>query len=600
MRRRRSDMNRLHLLYCGIMCYVLTVAVQAKVIMYENGDSSPFGQNFLMRLLTGGDDDSLSWYGSFASVEPGLQYTNAGVLCTSGKAFSITNRNALRQSLSDIFPKEYLDGNDSFKPSSKEIWISFLMKVKTVHDPKTNYCGLFFRDTRRSLFFLGQRNGEFGINMPSGKNVEAVRKVPAETDKTHLLVIKMTCKKYQYFLELWVDPVLNISNMPPVTADFPEQRHPAETLVFYTRGVDCIIDEIRIGETRRDVMPSMLFTGRDEVINVTGNRENGTGFITEEEGKTYLYTSFDLLIKNKKVSFANQKGKQFRPKKIECATDRDLVRLVIDDSPANPFSIVAPKGINVPVSICSFNEEFKRSCTLDGTLLGVGPAKIEIDAPLETALRGSPILNSDKNVIGTSSYARETRVDWITRDTPFARTRQFGLRIDNVPKWEAIPLKKFAGDASVLRKKLLDFIAAVSLVRRWAWEPYYNELELDDDLPKTLQDWVMQHNDNAKRNSARRKKARRRRMSEDNAKKEMYDAVSEECRRLCRILKKPARKSVPKVNSTYLKNLYDDIDKAEKEMLAFLETFIDKVTSVNPLEIPDPENLRIFIEVEED
>jgi hypothetical protein len=85
-------------------------------------------------------------------------------------------------------------------------------------------------------------------------------------------------------------------------------------------------------------------------------------------------------------------------------------------------------------------------------------------------------------------------------------------------------------------------------------------------------------------------------MSEGNAKKEMYDAIGEECRRLCRILKQPGRKAMPKLKSTYLKDLYAEIDKAEKVMLAFLETFEEKATGINPLEIPDPDDLRIVIE----
>jgi len=593
-------MNRVHLVsYCILVCFLAGIS-SAKIILYENGDSAESGGNFLAKLFSGEESNHMSWYGSYDTVEPGLQYTNAGILCTSGKAFSLKSGSALRCSLADVFPKEYLDENGYFKPSVKEIWISFLLNINTIHNPKTNYCGLLFRDRRRTRMFFGQENGDFGVNPAENKSIDPKRTVLAETNKTYFLVIKMKCKKYQYFLELWMNPKLDSETMPPVTSDFPAQRHPVQTMVFFARNTDCTIDEIRIGDSRKDVMPSLLFVERDDVITVKGNREQGTGFITKEKEKYYLYTSFDLLIKNKKITFVNQKGKKFAPKKIACATDRDLVRIEIASGPDNSFSIAAPKGVNTPVTICSYNNEYNKACSLAGTLLGVGPDKIEIDAPSETALRGSPILNSDKNVIGASSYARETQVNWVNKDTPFAGVRQFGLRVDNVPKWENIPLKQFVKEAAVMRKKLIEFVAAVSLVRSWAWEPYYRELQLHDDLPKALKNWGKQHNETAIKNNERRKKARKRSMSKDNAKKEMYTDVENECRRLLRLLKPSSRKPAPKLKSTYLKKMYLEIDSSEKALLDFLGTFSDKVTSVNPLAIPDPDDFKVFMDADDE
>ncbi len=197
-----------------------------------------------------------------------------------------------------------------------------------------------------------------------------------------------------------------------------------------------------------------------------------------------------------------------------------------------------------------------------------------------------------------SGYARFR--DWINKDTPFAQGRQFGLRADNITDWEVVPLNVFAGEAAYMRTRLLNFEALLETARHWGWEPFYSSLDSEETMPKQLREWIMRHNDLAQQNIARRQKVMKRVMSQDNGLKEMRQAAEEEARALKKIVQSGAKTTPRKLRITYFKSLESEIAETEKQMLEWLAGFNQLIAGVNPLEMPDPDDMEIVIEGEDD
>jgi serine protease Do len=85
-----------------------------------------------------------------------------------------------------------------------------------------------------------------------------------------------------------------------------------------------------------------------------------------------------------------------------------------------------------------------------GKIKGVGPSRVEVDAPFQPGNSGSPIFDRKSGeVVGVAAYAETVPLDALGNPATSSatvlkrETRWFGYRLDSVTKWEGIEWPKW-------------------------------------------------------------------------------------------------------------------------------------------------------------
>lgn len=232
----------------------------------------------------------------------------------------------------------------------------------------------------------------------------------------------------------------------------------------------------------------------DSIVIVRGKQGAGTGFIARQGSNVYLFSNIHVFMGNTGLSFANNRGTQFKPLALEAANDRDLVRVTIANAPAQALAIAEPRGINQPVIVCGNAEGEEVMRQMEGVLLGVGPTKVETSAKFVKGHSGSPILTTNGVVLGIATYVKRGNSNWVTTNTPFTVTRRFGYRVDNVPAWIRVSPDWFVaeGQRIVARERQLDAVS--DLLDLWARDPYWRAIP-DVEISPGITDWIQAHNE---------------------------------------------------------------------------------------------------------
>lgn len=166
----------------------------------------------------------------------------------------------------------------------------------------------------------------------------------------------------------------------------------------------------------------------------------GSGFIAEDEGKIYLFTNQHNFMGARKLRYRSMNGTLLQPKSFEYSRTHDLVRMRLDEAAITDLSVLkfskAMPRIDEEILIYGNSAGGGVATELEGEIVGVGPADIEVTAKMVPGNSGSPIINHQGEVLGVATYATFSRnfkkgsvSDQAFKGSRFNKTRRYGVRI---------------------------------------------------------------------------------------------------------------------------------------------------------------------------
>jgi hypothetical protein len=200
---------------------------------------------------------------------------------------------------------------------------------------------------------------------------------------------------------------------------------------------------------------------REGLIFVEGTRGQGSGFIIEQKGQKYLFTNAHVMAGVRGPSFNLLDRTPIRVGTAQAAVGHDLVALsVISGGTALPSveSVDQEAALGDAVVVLGNAEGAGVVNLLQGSIVGIGPTLIEVDAPFVPGNSGSPIIQMRTGkVLGIATYMTVRRVGGREE-----RVRRFGYRLDSVQQWQNVNWKRFYAEADAvdqIEKTTAEFIA---------------------------------------------------------------------------------------------------------------------------------------------
>lgn len=193
----------------------------------------------------------------------------------------------------------------------------------------------------------------------------------------------------------------------------------------------------------------------DNFLLVRSPDGRGSAFLTRLWEQPVIVTNAHVYLEMKDPEIVDINGKKFKIKEVLGSKSRDLVILSYEDAENDLKSEmlqvagdVAAVPLTTPVIAYGNSLGDDVIVTQTGKLIGIGPDKIETDAPFVGGNSGGPVLLSKGDeVIGVATYLRYIKPDPTTTGSKYESSRvkkvvrRFATRIDNLEPGDLEPLK---------------------------------------------------------------------------------------------------------------------------------------------------------------
>lgn len=192
-----------------------------------------------------------------------------------------------------------------------------------------------------------------------------------------------------------------------------------------------------------------------------------TGFMTKIRDVDFVVTNLHVLVGNKKLTLKTLRGEELEPQGIFGAVGSDIAILRVAKGAGDlrmAADVLQSSKIGDRVVVVGNRRGGGVATQTTGSIKGVGPRLIEVDANFQPGNSGSPIVNLGTNeVIGVATYSETRRIDVDegaahlfnaanSTEAAGVEKRWFGYRLDSVSKWEAVDLAKWKQQGDRLGK----------------------------------------------------------------------------------------------------------------------------------------------------
>ncbi len=203
----------------------------------------------------------------------------------------------------------------------------------------------------------------------------------------------------------------------------------------------------------------------ESVVVIKGDNAEGTGFLVKTANGPAVITNIHVISANPNLKILTTSGEQIKVLSLKGASDRDLAMFMIQDNNytylylADQIKDTVQAGDEV---ITPGNSEGGEVVlTTQGTVLGIGPEKVEISNPVYHGNSGGPVFHTKTGqVVAVVTQGIKNRLNNELDQASFKNKnsaitgdmRYFGLRLDNVPMWEDYDWNRFLAETTFLNK----------------------------------------------------------------------------------------------------------------------------------------------------
>jgi hypothetical protein len=201
------------------------------------------------------------------------------------------------------------------------------------------------------------------------------------------------------------------------------------------------------------------------IVLIKGDYAEGTGFLTRTSAGPVVITNLHVIAGNPNLKIMTSSGQEIVPLSLQGATDRDLAMFSIQDNNYKYLELAANVDQTAAVGdstiIPGDSEGGEVTLKTDGSLVGIGPQRVEFNNPIFHGNSGGPVLDvKTGKVVAVATGATEMHpTDDLDRNS-FSNAnsaikgpmRYFGLRIDTVPSWQPYDQQGFVHETLFLKR----------------------------------------------------------------------------------------------------------------------------------------------------
>ncbi len=201
------------------------------------------------------------------------------------------------------------------------------------------------------------------------------------------------------------------------------------------------------------------------IVVIKGDVAEGTGFLVHGPDGPAVVTNLHVLSANPNVKIFTTAGQQITTTGLKGASDRDLALVSIQDNGYSYLDLATdiPNTVQNGDDVITPGNSEGGEVVLDtkGTVLGVGPERIEFSNPIYHGNSGGPVFHTKSGkVIAVVTQALKVhaqdeldKASFANKNSAITATmRYFGLRLDTVPKWEPYDWSQFLIQTNFLGK----------------------------------------------------------------------------------------------------------------------------------------------------
>lgn len=205
-------------------------------------------------------------------------------------------------------------------------------------------------------------------------------------------------------------------------------------------------------ETQARAAAKLVGDYRSGLVFFEGPAGFGSGFIADYKGQKFLFSNAHVVAGIKGVVFKLLDQTAVNVGGGSVAVGHDILALtVVSGGTSIPVvgSVEKEAAIGDPVVVLGNAQGGGVINTLTGRIVGIGPDRIEMDAPFQPGNSGSPVIHLPTGkIIGIATYIKSEKKFGEKRVT----MRRFAYRLDSVQQWQAINWNRFYAEADTLKR----------------------------------------------------------------------------------------------------------------------------------------------------